>query len=389
MTDNALVRKALPRPPDLSRTPVTATGRIAILMTSKYRTDNQRWAALASRDEAAAEAFRYGVATTGVYCRPGCSSRRPRRENVHFFESPEEAERAGFRPCRRCAPEGGQPPQRHRKAVLRACRAIEDAPTPPPLAELAAGAGLSPSHFRRLFRDLLGVTPKEYAAGRRVARLQERLTAGAAVTEALYDAGFGSSSRLYEGADAMLGMAPARYRDGGSGADVRFAVRPCSLGWVLVAATEAGVCALQLGDDPHALSGGLRARFPGAHLAEGDAGFAGWVEAAVAAIEMPNARTGLPLDVQGTAFQRRVWRALQEIPLGTTATYSQLAARLGKPKAARAVARACATNQVAVLIPCHRVVAVDGGLAGYRWGLERKQALLEREADTAEHPRDP
>jgi AraC family transcriptional regulator of adaptative response/methylated-DNA-[protein]-cysteine methyltransferase len=358
-------------------------------MPTRFRTEDQRWEAVASRDESAAAAFRYGVTTTGVYCRPGCSSRRPHRDNVRFFDTAEEAERKGFRPCQRCAPERDEPAQPHRDAVLQACRALAEDPSRHRLADLAAAAGLGPTHFRRVFRNLVGVTPKEYATGHRLARLQERLTAGVAVTEALYGAGFGSSSRLYEEADALLGMTPSRYRDGGGGAEVRFAVRPCSLGWVLVAATEAGVCALQLGDAPEALAGELRARFPRAHLAEGDAGFAQWVEAAVATVEEPGPRSDLPLDVRGTAFQRRVWRALREIPPGTRATYSQVAAGLGQPSAARAVARACATNPVAVLIPCHRVVAADGGLAGYRWGVARKQALLDLEAHAAKRSRDP
>jgi AraC family transcriptional regulator of adaptative response/methylated-DNA-[protein]-cysteine methyltransferase len=340
-----------------------------------------RWDAVQRRDPAADGQFLYAVQTTGVYCRPSCAARPARREHVSFHPTPAAAERAGFRPCKRCRPD--LPPRAERDAALvaAACRAIEAAEEAPPLADLAAQAGLSPHHFHRTFKRIAGVTPRAYAAAHRQRRVQDGLAAGAGVTDALYAAGFGSSGRFYATAPAMLGMTPSAYRQGGQGEAVWHAVGRCSLGHVLVAATERGVCAILLGDDPAALAADLAGRFPHARLTEPDPAFAGWVAAVVRFVDDP-ARAeglGLPLDVRGTAFQRRVWEALRQIPPGQTASYADVAARLGSPRAVRAVAGACGANPLAVAIPCHRVVAKSGGLGGYHWGVERKQRLLERE----------
>lgn len=345
-----------------------------------FADDGARLDAVRRRDPAADGVFLYSVATTGVYCRPSCAARPALRHNIAFHRDRAAAERAGFRPCRRCRPD--LPPRAEREAALvaAACRAIEEAEEEPALAALAAGAGASPHHFHRMFRRVAGVTPKAYASARRQGRLQAGLAAGAGVTEAAYGAGFNSSGRFYEAADGMLGMTASRYRAGGAGEAIRYAFGHSSLGVVLVAAAARGVCAILLGDDEAALEGDLRARFPKAELAMAEPGFAGWVAAVTALVEQPGGATlALPLDIRGTAFQRRVWEVLRAIPAGGTLSYAAVAARLGAPAAVRAVAGACAANALAVAVPCHRVVSSTGALAGYRWGVERKRALLERE----------
>ena len=340
-----------------------------------------RWAAVLARDPAAlGGAFVYAVKTTGVYCRPGSASRLPRPENVEFFDGPEAAEAAGYRPSRRDGADRDALAARHAALVARACRRIEAAEAPPALAELASQAGMSPHHFHRVFRALTGLTPHAYAAATRAQRVRERLSgAAASITDAIYGAGFGSNGRFYEASDRMLGMRPRDYRAGGANAVIRFAVGECSLGSILVARSERGVCAILLGDDPQALVDDLQQRFPRAELVGGDESFEREVACVVGFVEAPRLGLGLPLDVRGTAFQQRVWQALQQIPPGETETYAGLARRLGRPAAVRAVAQACAANPVAVAIPCHRVVRSDGGLAGYRWGIERKRELLARE----------
>ena len=346
--------------------------------------DAARWAAVERRDRAADGAFVYAVATTGVYCRPSCPARRARRGNVSFHPTPAAAEAAGFRPCRRCRPEGAGPAERQAASVAAACRQIEravaDGDAVPPLAGLAAAAGLSRFRFHRLFKAVAGVTPKEYAAACRAGLARRELDEDGSVTGAIYGAGYGSPSRFYETATARLGMTPSAYRDGGRGAEIRFAVGECSLGSVLVAATGQGVCAIRLGDDPGALVRELQDRFPKARLVGGDAGFEALVARVVGLVEAPGRDHDLPLDVRGTAFQQRVWRALRAIPPGSTASYAEVAAGVGAPRAVRAVAQACAANPVAVAIPCHRVVRADGALSGYAWGVERKRELLRREA---------
>ena len=353
-------------------------------IATAFPTDARRWAAVLRRDRRAEGEFLYRVRTTGVYCRPTCASRLPKRENVAFFASSGEAERAGFRACKRCRPGDGLRPDPGAATIARACRLMDEAEAPPALGDLAAAVGLSPSHFHRLFKRTVGVTPKEYAAAQRAGRVREGLGRSPTVTRAIYDAGFNAGSRFYEGAGRELGMAPAAYKNGAAGIEIRYAVEPSSLGWLLVAATEHGVCAIELDAGPEPLLARLRARFPRATLRGDDPAFAAWVGLVSAFVEAPQRGLDLPLDVQGTAFQHRVWKALRELPPGTTATYAEVAERIGRPGGARAVAAACAANPIAVAIPCHRVVGGDGGLRGYRWGVERKRALLEREAAGAQ-----
>ena len=341
-----------------------------------------RWQVVVRRDGGqAAGGFVYGVRTTGVYCRPGCASRLPRRENVRFFDSSAAAEQAGFRACKRCRPNAAPPEDARAAAVLQACQAMEQAEEAPALADLARAAGLSPSRFQRAFKQAVGVTPKQYAMEHRRDRVRGRLAEGAPVTAALYDAGYGSGSRFYQESTAAMGMTPSAYRDGGQGIQVGFPTVLWHLGWGLGATTGRGVCAIQFGDDPEALKARLQARFPGAELRENDPGLAGLAARTLDSLRSPGQGLDLPLDIQGTAFQRRVWQALREIPAGSTSTYGQVAAAIGQPTAVRAVARACAANEIALAIPCHRVKRSDGGLGGYRWGVERKQALLEWESE--------
>ncbi len=339
-----------------------------------------RWAAVAARDPAADGRFFYSVRTTGVYCRPSCAARTPKPANVAFHRTTADAERAGFRPCKRCKPD--QPPLavQHAARIADLCRFIESAESAPTLAALAQRAGLSAWHLHRLFRQITGVTPRAYAAAHRAERMRRALDRSATVTAAIYDAGYGSNGRFYAESDRVLGMTPTRYRKGGKDTAIRFAVGECSLGSILVAASARGVCAILLGDDPDALARDLQDRFPRADLIGGDREFERTVAQAVGLVEAPVRGLDLPLDVRGTAFQQRVWQALRAIPAGATATYAEIAGRIGSPQSVRAVAQACAANPVAVAIPCHRVVRSDGGLAGYRWGVERKRALLERES---------
>ncbi len=342
-----------------------------------------RWTAVTARDRAFDGKFYYSVRTTGVYCRPSCGARRANPKNVAFHASVAEARAAGFRPCRRCRPDAESADAERNARILEACRRIEAAEDPPSLADLAAGAGLSPHHFHRVFRAVTGVTPRGYLAGVRARRVREELPNSETVTEAIYDAGFNSGGRFYAQSNAMLGMTPTRYRAGGADVQIRFAVGDCSLGAFLVARSALGVCAILLGDDPEALVRDLQDRFPRADLMGGDDGFEREVAAVVGLIERPADGLSLPLDVRGTAFQQRVWRALQEIPSGATASYREIAERIGAPKAVRAVAQACGANALAIAIPCHRVVRLDGDLSGYRWGVERKRVLLDREKAAA------
>ncbi|HWK44834.1 MAG TPA: bifunctional DNA-binding transcriptional regulator/O6-methylguanine-DNA methyltransferase Ada [Stellaceae bacterium] len=341
--------------------------------------DATRWQVVLRRDASADGTFYYSVRTTGVYCRPSCPSRLARRENVAFHASREAAERAGFRPCKRCRPDEPTGNRRHAEAIAAACRLIEAAEEPPALAELAEAVGLSPFHFHRVFKTVTGVTPRAYAAALRTRRVRDGLATSATVTEAIYDAGFNASSRFYEQSAGMLGMTPGTFRRGGTDTEIRFAVGQCSLGAVLVAATDKGVCAIQLGDDPDQLVHDLQDRFPKAILEGRDIAFKRMVAQVVGFVEAPRQGLDLPLDVRGTAFQQRVWQALRQIPSGQTASYAEIAARIGAPSAVRAVAGACAANPAALAIPCHRVVRTDGSLSGYRWGVERKRVLLQRE----------
>jgi AraC family transcriptional regulator of adaptative response/methylated-DNA-[protein]-cysteine methyltransferase len=343
----------------------------------EFLSEADRWQAVVGRDRRADGLFYYSVATTGVYCRPSCGARLPRRENVAFHVTTRDAEQAGFRACKRCRPDETD---RQAAAVAQACRTIEQSESAPSLGKLADAAGFSRFHFHRLFKAATGVTPKAYADAERARRMRAALDAGGTVTEAIYDAGFNSNGRFYASAPQRLGMTPTRFRKGGNGETLRFAVGETSLGAILVAATDKGIAAIQFGDDPDALLRDLQDRFPNAQLVGGDADFERLVAQVVGTVENPSAGLDLPLDVRGTAFQQRVWQALREIPAGTTASYSDIAERLGTAKAVRAVAGACAANTIAVAIPCHRVVRSDGALSGYRWGIERKRALLDREA---------
>ena len=339
-----------------------------------------RWAAVVSRDSAADGSFYYSVKSTGVYCRPSCAARLARPENVCFHLTCADAEHAGFRSCKRCKPNQASLGEQHATKITAACRAIESSENALSLDQLATQAGLSPYHFHRLFKATTGVTPKAYETAHRARRLRTALNRGDSVTAAIFDAGYNSNARFYEQSNAVLGMTPTNYRAGGTNTEIRFAIGECSLGSILVARSDRGVCAILLGDDADALARDLQDRFPRATLVGGDGEFEQLVAAVVGLVEAPGIGLDLPLDVRGTAFQQRVWLALREIPAGTTASYREVAQRIGAPSAVRAVAQACAANSLAVAIPCHRVVRSDGGLSGYRWGVERKRALLAKEA---------
>ncbi|MEO8422017.1 MAG: bifunctional DNA-binding transcriptional regulator/O6-methylguanine-DNA methyltransferase Ada [Hyphomicrobium sp.] len=350
---------------------------------SKTSADDRRWAAVVARDKASDGTFITAVKTTGIYCRPSCPARRPLRQNVTFYATCADAEAAGFRACKRCKPNAPGGEGEHTAKIAHACRLIETAETAPSLDKLAAHAGLSPHHFHRVFKAATGVTPKAYAVAHRRQRVSEALQGDKSVTEAIYEAGFNSSGRFYADAAQSLGMKPGAYRAGGVDVDIRYATAACSLGLALVAATDKGVCAIFFGDDAATLERELRDRFPRAKLIGGDRGFGKLVAKVVAYVEAPQKGMQLPLDVRGTAFQQQVWAALREIPPGQTVTYGDIARRIGKPAAVRAVGTACGANRIAVAIPCHRVVGTDGKLTGYRWGVQRKRALLDREKGNA------
>jgi len=341
--------------------------------------DAAKWRAVQARDRTADGQFVYSVKTTGVYCRPSCGARLANRANVRFYATPRDAERAGFRACKRCRPNAESIGHEQAAVVATACRLIERSPSAPGLEALAKSAGKSASQFHRVFKALTGVTPKDYALAHRSRQVQHKLAEGSTVTKTIYQAGFQSNARFYSTADKVLGMKPKKFRGGGAGVVIRFAVGQCSLGAILVAATPIGICAIALGDDPEALIKQLEDQFPRAKLVGGDAKFENWVAKVVGFIERPSAGLNLPLDIQGTAFQQRVWKMLCKVPCGKTTTYVQIAQRVGAPTAVRAVAGAIAANKIAVAIPCHRVVRTDGSLSGYRWGVARKKALIERE----------
>ena len=345
--------------------------------------ENDYWQAVLQRDKGRDGAFVYAVRSTGIYCRPSCPSRKPNREQVVFFAQPDAAEEAGFRACRRCHPESDSQHEPHLELVERICRTIIEREEPPTLEELGAEFHLSPFHLQRVFKRVVGVTPRQYADSQRVTRLKERLRAGEQVTGALYDAGYGSSSSLYGNATEQLGMTPGTYREGGVAMSISYTIADCTLGKLLVAATERGVCAIRLGDDDAALKATLRSEFPAATLSHDDAALGDWVQMLLRHLTGDQPNLDLPLDIQATAFQRQVWEALRAIPYGATRSYGEVAEAIGRPTAVRAVARACATNPVALVVPCHRVVREDGSLGGYRWGMERKRALIEREAGVA------
>ena len=342
--------------------------------------DDARWAAVVARDAAFDGSFFIAVKTTGIYCRPSCGARRPNRANIRFFDTAEDAERAGFRPCKRCKPTEPSLVQQHAEKVREACRLIETAEAAPRLDDLAAAVGLSPYHFHRIFKAVLGVTPKAYATAHRHKRVRDELGKSATVTAAIYDAGFNSNGRFYETSSEVLGMTPTQFRSGGPDAEIKYTIGESSLGLVLIAASDKGVCAIFFGDDPTGLATALKKQFPHARLVGDDRAFQDLAEKVIAFVEDPRADLDLPLDIRGTAFQHRVWQALRRIPPGSTASYADIAEAIGAPKAVRAVARACATNRIAVAIPCHRVIGSDGSVTGYAGGIARKRALLDREA---------
>lgn len=348
---------------------------------NSYSTEETRWQAVEYRDPLADGVFVYAVTTTGIYCRPVCPAPLARRKNVRFFDHGADAENAGFRPCMRCTPETSGLKERHAEAVEKACRLIEQAEKPPSLEALAEAVGINPYHFHRIFKAQTGVTPGAYADAHRARRVRTELRGPNTITEAIYEAGFNASSRFYEKSTAMLGMSPTTFRAGGAGEAIRFAIGQSTLGAILVAATNKGICAIFLGDDPDQLAHDLQDAFPKAEITGGDRDFETMVAQVVGFVEQPARGLDLPLDIRGTAFQRQVWEALQSVPAGMTASYTDIARRIGQPKSVRAVATACAANKIAVAIPCHRIVRTDGSLSGYRWGVERKGELLQRERE--------
>ena len=346
--------------------------------------DDPRWARIVARDKTADGCFWYSVATTGIYCRPSCPSRTANRKNVQLHDTLAAAKTTGFRPCKRCNPDGISIEGENAAIIAQACRLIEESEEEPSLNDLAEAVGRSPSYFHRMFKAITGLTPKDYAVAHRAAKVRQGLDSGNSVTEAMYDAGFNSSGRFYEKSTGLLGMTPTQYRAGGANEEIRFAVGETSLGAILVASSKKGVASILLGADPDTLVRNLQDRFPKARLIGADGDYEALVARVVGFVEAPNLGLDLPLDVRGTAFQQRVWQALQEIPVGQTASYAEVARRIGSPKAVRAVAGACAANNLAVAIPCHRVVRNDGSLSGYAWGVERKRVLLDREAALGE-----
>ena len=361
----------------------TETIAVTRAVTPAFGTDTERWDALQRRDPLADGVFWYSVSSTGVYCKPSCGARAALRRNVRFHASCVEAEQAGFRACLRCKPNLPPLAERHAQAVAQACALIDAAAAADAdaldLDSLALACGMSRFHFHRIFKSHTGITPKAYAVAGRARRLQQELAQASSVTDALYAAGFNSSGRFYAGAKDVLGMTPTAFRAGGSGAAIRFAIGACSLGAILVAATDIGICAILMGDDPDLLARDLQDRFPRAELRGADVEFEETIAKVVGLVEAPAIGLDLPLDLRGTVFQQRVWQALRAIPSGATVSYAELAARIGVVAGARAIAGACAANPIAVAIPCHRVVRQDGALSGYRWGVERKAALLKRE----------
>lgn len=349
-------------------------------MTMISGNEEELWNAVVSKDAGFDGQFVFAVSSTGIYCRPSCPSRRPRRENVSFFQLPEAAEQAGFRSCRRCHPRNARVIEPSVEMAQQVCRLIEDNQGEPvTLASLSEQIGVSSFHLQRTFKSVMGVSPSQYAEGCRINRFKQSVRDGEAITNAIYDAGYGSSSRLYETAASQLGMTPATYGKGGRGAVINYAIVECSLGRLLVAATSKGLCSVKLGDSDEELKTDLVNEFPAAEIRRDEKPLGAWLQAVVDYLGQKSPHIDLPLDIRATAFQRQVWEQLCAIPHGETYSYSDVAKALGQQKAVRAVARACATNPVALVIPCHRVIREDKTLGGYRWGLERKKRLLEDE----------
>ena len=344
----------------------------------------QQWQAVLERDANYDQIFVYAVKTTGIVCRPTCPSRRPARKNVEFYDTVVAATQAGYRPCQRCHPDVDERVEPQLDLMIDICRYLEAAEDRiPTLDELGQHFAMSPTHLQRTFKRIVGVSPRQYADAFRQGRLKQFLRDSPTVTEAVYASGYGASSRVYEQTHDTLGMSPIHYRTGGNQMDIRYTVVPCRLGQLLVAATDVGICKISLGDDETRLAAGLEAEFPSATIVRDETGLQAWVAMLIEYIEQDRKVLDLPLDIQATAFQRKVWEFLRTIPYGDTRSYGEIARALGQPTASRAVATACASNQVAMVIPCHRVVRSNGELSGYRWGVERKQALLEHEREQA------
>jgi AraC family transcriptional regulator, regulatory protein of adaptative response / methylated-DNA-[protein]-cysteine methyltransferase len=339
-----------------------------------------RWSRVQARDKSADGLFWYSVATTGVYCRPSCASRMALAKNVRLHDSPAAARAAGFRPCKRCNPDGSSRDAENAALIAKACKMIEAGSEAPSLEALAAAVELSPGYFHRLFKAATGLTPKAYSSAHRSSRVRNALSGKSSITQAIYDAGFNSNGRFYENSAAILGMTPTQFRTGAADEEIHFAVGQSSLGAILVATSKKGVVSILMGEDPDALVRSLQDRFPKACLVGADKDYEQLIARVVGLVESPGSEADLPLDIRGTAFQQRVWQALRKIPAGRTATYSQIARRIGLPKAVRAVAGACAANNIALAIPCHRVIRNDGALSGYRWGVDRKRVLIDRES---------
>ena len=345
----------------------------------KFETDGARWKAVADNDSTADGEFYYAVMTTGVYCRPSCGSRLPHRANIEYFMSCDEAETAGYRGCKRCKPKANSKAAETEQKIIRACRIIEESETSLPLNELATQVHLSPYHFHRLFKKIVGVTPKQYTLRNQSRRFQEDLKTSPTITDAIYTAGYSSSGGAYDKRQDQLAMRPTDYRKGAAGLTITYGLAQCFLGWIIVAATDRGICAIEFGDEPGALPAQVQARFPKARLEKADLAFNTLLEQVIDFIKAPKKNLKIPLDIQGTAFQQQVWNILRQIKPGETLSYTEVAERLGNPNAVRAVASACAANKIAAVIPCHRVISKAGKLSGYRWGTERKRKLLESE----------
>ncbi len=344
-----------------------------------FPTDAERWQAVLDNDKQADDIFVYAVKSTGIYCRPSCSSKNPSRHNAEFFENPDQAEKAGYRPCKRCTPQSVPPDEINKNKIVQACRIIEDQETPIKLEDLANRVGMSKHHFHRLFKKYVGITPKQYSDEHLGRRLKDHLAAGEPVTEAIFSSGYNSTSTYYNKQQDQLAMTPKQFKKGGEGVTIAYGIAESELGWMIVATTQGGICAIMFGDSPDSLPEELQSRFPKALLAEAGSSFDDLLYQVVRFIEKPTEAINLPLDIQGTVFQRQVWSALMDIGAGETLTYSEVAMKIGKPKSARAVATACGANTIAALIPCHRVIGKSGRLSGYRWGVKRKQKLLELE----------